>query len=64
MATSKELAAQIAALQKQHEDARRMENAAAVQKVRELIKEHGLTLKEIGKGPSRKKAAQRRQARP
>lgn len=49
MATSKEMRAQIEALEKQLIDVRKQEIATAVDQVRALIREHGLTLDDIGK---------------
>lgn len=49
MATYKELQAQIENLQKQAEEARRVEIEEALKKVRELIRAHGLTIADIGK---------------
>jgi DNA-binding protein H-NS len=49
MATSKELQAQVVALQKQIAETRRQEIATAVEQVRALIREHGLSVDDIGK---------------
>ena len=48
MATSKELQAQLDSLTKQVEQARKVEIAEAVEKVRALVKEHNLSLDDVG----------------
>jgi DNA-binding protein H-NS len=54
MATLQELLAQKAALERQIDDARRADRAAAIAQVKALMEQHGLTGADlVGKAPSR-----------
>lgn len=60
MSTYKELQDQIAALQKQAEDARKQEIAAVVNEIRAKMAEFGISVDDLGystRGRSRKKSA-------